>query len=274
MHPCFTWLVVAATCAAVVGCGSRTPLEGIDIYGTEDDGQDPSASASGDPPSTSSGTPTERCPPVVAPDPVPMLWYPLDGDLRNAGFFGGGLFDGYGEQTSFIAGVMGSAAEIVRPGGGVELTGTQTPFADVGPMTFVIWFEEPDATGLAIPVFGDLDGYGGLQFYRGLYDHSVFICWGGIYGNAPQGCGPFSLAAGGWHQLVLRRTSEISRAEVFLDAASVAAVGVGGFDLFAEADDMLLGDARVGEFDGNGRIRMDDVRLYDRALSEAELCQD
>jgi hypothetical protein len=275
MLPRFASLVLAAVCAAVVGCGSRTPLDGIDIYEDGEDGGPTPGASSGDPPSTSTGTPTDACPPVVPPELPPMLWYAMNDDLRNTGFYGGGLFEGSGEQTSFVGGVQGSAVEIARPDGGVLLNATMVPFGEVGAMTFTLWFEEPDPTGLGIPIFSNRSGYHGLQFYRGVYPDSVSICWGGIYEGTVGSCHAFFFGMGGWHQIVLRRTSDLSATEVFLDATLVETLPTQGFDLFGDqTDEMQLGDARIGEFTDAGRVRIDDVRLYDRALTDTELCEE
>lgn len=178
--------------------------------------------------------------------------------------------DGDGDQG---AGASGSG----EPSGSgyVDLTGTSVPFSEVAAMTLVLWFQESQGTGLNAPVLSDRTGYNGMEFYRGVYGDTVTVCWGaGHPAVGAGGCSPFPLVAGGCYQVLFLRSSSAAETEVWLDGGLVTTLSTTGFDLFADADDMLLGDTKVGDLDGSARLRLDDVRLYDQALDASQRCSE
>lgn len=249
---------------ALAACGTRTPLELAESSGGVDDG-DGAAASSGP------GGGSEECQ-AREPATTPLLWYPFDGDARNMGTLGGGLFDGSVQNASFGAGVLGQAVVIPEPIGNVLLTGTSVPLGNVSAMTLVFWFRETMSPAPNTSILDCRNARNGLQLLGG----SSIPDWTGfVYGAedpmlGSHGTGGFPASGGAWSQVALVRASNFGDIYVWVNGVEVTTIPDLGVDYLEGADDLVLGTS--GNLLGIGELHVDDLRLYDFALDAEQRC--
>jgi len=255
--------------AAISGCGARTALRdgsaGSDSPSDGDgdgdgDGDDGCADGAGGMPSVG--------------QPPPLLYFAFEGDARNLGTLGA-AYDGIVHSGWFDAGIAGRAVVTQLPAF-IELPGSAAPLSAAAALTIAFWFMEDGAAALNTAMLDCRSGDDGFHVYRGVYDDYLSLCWGaGDPSLGPGGCGPFPLEAGGWHHLLVERSGEAGDVEVWLDAARVVTLPASGHDVFGETtNDIFLGAPHVGELNGSGRLRFDELRVYDRVLDETQRCSE
>jgi hypothetical protein len=251
---------------ACVGCGGRVVIDGASQASDTTD----TTGAGGAGGASTTNTPTGPCSPPSSP-PLPLLWYPLDGDARNAGSLGDG-YDGVATDLVWVSGKSGQSAEIGV--GWVAFPGTYQVLLSAPALTIALWLQF-DFTSYGPPYMACRSLGEGFESYHGVYQNKTVTTCAGH--GATGGCGSFDVPDAGWHHVLYRYASTspggYAPLEIYLDGNHAVSITTedGGVLFGKYVDDLALGD-EAGDFYEPTHHHVDELRVYDKVFSEEEQC--
>jgi hypothetical protein len=199
-------------------------------------------------------------PPKVAP--APILHYTFDDTLDNAGSLGAG-YAGHGTGYSFDAGKVGTAIQFDKTRESGVVLPTQVPLSSDVAYTIGFWFRE-DSVWNSDPYtqyLFDSRGNGGFQTYHGAGgNESLTTC-------SAAGCQGLGYAVGVWHHLIYRYDGANGDAplELFIDGKLAATLPASDVYFSTTQKSVVIGTRT--------NMMIDDLRVYDAALSDAQQCE-
>jgi hypothetical protein len=209
-------------------------------------------------------------------DPDLMAYLSLDDDPTTGRFVD---HSGHGNDARCVVGVTCPTTAPGKVGNAVRFDGmqqylliTSSPEIDVaGPFTIAAWVYIDDATFDQVAI--------GHELGTGTTDSFAFVSWHGsstcmetaIAGEVHQDvCSPFIMPATEWHHLA--GTFDGTFKSLWIDGLPVAAQP--GTPTAYDGHDTLVGsDLNGGQPAYMWHGRVDEVRIYSRALSELEIGQ-
>lgn len=197
-------------------------------------------------------------------------YYPFEGDATDAsGNTNNGTLIG---PVTFVRGVHGRAAHLngncsIQCGSSVGNFG-QSDF------TMVAWVRTTTGGGLIGKRLGCGPGsFFDVRLNRPEYRNQVLFEVSGSETLAPFVTAPIDLLGGSWHQIVLERHA--STLKCFVDAIESAETNTATIDYVQNDGPLQIGISGCTGIDGTPAFvgDIDDLRIYDRALSDAEIQQ-
>jgi Concanavalin A-like lectin/glucanases superfamily len=207
------------------------------------------------------------CDDPAGPGPGPfseglVAYYPLNGDVTDLLASGAeaGVYGGAGGTDRF-----GDPAGAFQFDGFDDWVDTRVSF-DFEPRTVSVWFRAGSLDGGYQRMFVQNDAslaYG--AFGMGISEDGRLE--GRAGGNAAFFPGPVSVEEGRWYHLVLIRSGPLE--SYYLDGALLDTSEATAGGSFGGRVELVLGATRIPDrfFDG----RLDDLRIYERALSAEEV---
>jgi hypothetical protein len=215
---------------------------------------------------------------------LPLLWYPLDGDVKNAGSLGA-AYDGVPTDLVWVPGNIRQGAEVGV--GWIDLPGTREVLSGAPVLTIALWLQA-DFTPYGQPFMScrSLDDGFDTQYRAhdgGQHGMKIAVC---VDSDTPSDttdndptsfkCGYFDVPDAGWHHILYRYVStgpnNHTSLDIYLDGNHTARWPMGKVLFGSSVDDITLGRGHYTDMPGPSHHQLDDVRIYDKVFSEQEQC--
>ena len=213
-----------------------------------------------------SGLHSQTCP----SDPSLVLCMPMNGNtVDESGYGNNGIQYNVGFTTDRCGNANG-ALQLNGVNSYVEIPDAPSLRPPDG-LTLACWAKWDASIYLHPMMITKTHGYG----YDASYLLYNYIGLNGLYGNTLNTgvTAPFNTVLGTWYHVVFTFDDATNKFKLFLDGALVATLTQSGSMQFDHHPVFLGVDTDFDNFTGNSWIQgaMDDVRIYSRALSEAEV---
>ena len=210
----------------------------------------------------SSKTKTD-CSPVLPTLEIPEVWFPFDGDFQD---YSGNNYHGTNMNTTWTTDRYGNPGKALAFNGsnsGVKLNNGYPPVFN-GSLTFSCWvYFNDDSRGI---LFGSFNTDHNVNFEKHT-DFRLRIYWNNNERDLYTATGVVS--AGSWYFVTFIRDVSAGSFRICVNGQEVETYSGTGSNITPAGPFYVGRDSRTGTTVLNGK--MDDVRIYGRALSDTEV---
>jgi hypothetical protein len=197
-----------------------------------------------------------------------VAYYPFNGDANDAS--GNGNDGATIGTANFAPGMSGLALQL----DGTSFVQCGTNLCNFGQTDFTIvaWVKTTNGGGLICKRVGCTAGsFFDVRINRPQYPNEVLFEVSGNEPYAPFVAAPISLSDGNWHQIAVSRQG--TRLKCFVDAVESLETNTPGIDELQNSAPLQIGISSCTGVDGTPNFvgEIDEMRIYDRALSKMEI---